>query len=391
MSTPYSTLPEKKLGVLIGGSGLIGGTLLHYFKTRTPEIDILAPNSKKLSLREPDDIKRYFARYRPDFIINCAIAAIDSDPQLAFEINYLGSVNLARVALALGVPYIHFSSAAVMPDGENLTEEDLLPLTPDLANYPKSKLMAELTLRDLHERFGLDYTTVRLAVVYGEHDHKIQGFHRLFFSIASEAMPVMLTRRGVMHSYSNAKKLPFFVHHLLNHREEFGGRTYNLVDRNPVALAQLILTVKSYLELNIPREIYIPYPMAKMGKSWLQGVIRALTRIGIEAKMPAEIMFLEKFYHCQTLSSSRVDASSFIDPLPEATIFTELPALIQYYLTRWEHLNLVSAFNREFFDPKRHAGDFVSRPAALLDKVNHGRLNSIIDLPGSFDSPEAKG
>lgn len=385
MSTPYATLPEKRLGVLIGGSGLIGGTLMHYFKTRTPDIDILAPNSKKLSLREPEDIKRYFTRYRPDFIINCAIAAIDSDPQLAFEINYLGSINLARVAMALGIPYIHFSSAAVMPEGENLTEEDLLSLTPDLANYPKSKLMTELTLRHLHERHGLDYTTVRLAIVYGEHDHKIQGFHRLFFAIASESMPVMLTRPGVMHSYSNAKKLPFFIHYLLDHRDEFGGRTYNFVDRNPVALPQLILTIKNYLELSIPKEIYIPYPLAKMGRICLQGVIRALTRIGIDAKMPAEVMFLENFYNSQTLSPTRLERSSFADPLPEETIFTEMPALIQYYLTRWEHLNLVSTFNREFFDPKRHADDFVSRPAALLDTVNHGRLDSVIDLSGFED------
>jgi GlcNAc-P-P-Und epimerase len=386
MNTPYTTLPDKRLGVLIGGSGLIGGTLMHYFKTRTPEIDILAPNSKKLSLREPEDLKRYFTRYRPDFIINCAIAAIDSDPQLAFETNYLGSVNLARVALTLGIPYIHFSSAAVMPDGENLGEEELLPLTPELANYPKSKLMAELTLRHLHEQHGLDYTTVRLAIVYGEHDHKIQGFHRLFFSIASEAMPVMLTRPGVMHSYSNAKKLPFFIHHLLAHREEFAGRTCNFVDRNPVALAELILTIKSYLELSIPKELYLPYPLAKMGKSWLQLMIRSLTRLGIEAKMPAEVMFLEKFYRSQTLSSARLAESSFVDPMPEATIFTELPPLIQYYLTRWEHLNLVSSFNKEFFDPKRDAGDFVSRPATLLEAFHRDQAAPLSDLPPSGDS-----
>jgi len=39
---------KKRLGVLIGGSGLIGGTLAHYFKTKTEdEIEIRAPSSKK--------------------------------------------------------------------------------------------------------------------------------------------------------------------------------------------------------------------------------------------------------------------------------------------------------------------------------------------------------
>ena len=63
----------KMSGLLVGGSGLIGGYLLHYFKTKTPEIDVRAPNSKKLSLRELNDIISYFKRHKPDFVVNTAI------------------------------------------------------------------------------------------------------------------------------------------------------------------------------------------------------------------------------------------------------------------------------------------------------------------------------
>ncbi|MDH3454971.1 MAG: NAD-dependent epimerase/dehydratase family protein, partial [Desulfuromonadales bacterium] len=175
---------SRKLGILIGGSGLIGGTLMHYFKTRAADdVDLLVPNSKRLSLREPDDIRRYFIKNRPDFIINCAIVAIDSEPKLSYEVNYLGAINLARAALAFGIPYIHFSSAAVLPSGEQLTEAEHLPLSAELGNYAKSKLMCELTLQHMHEKQGLDYTCIRLGVVYGEHDHKIQGFNRMLYSV----------------------------------------------------------------------------------------------------------------------------------------------------------------------------------------------------------------
>ena len=69
MATVKSNNSGKKFGVLIGGSGLIGGALMHYFKTHVGnEIDVLSPNSKKLSLREPEDISSYFKKYRPDFI-----------------------------------------------------------------------------------------------------------------------------------------------------------------------------------------------------------------------------------------------------------------------------------------------------------------------------------
>ncbi|HIJ89249.1 MAG: NAD(P)-dependent oxidoreductase [Desulfobulbaceae bacterium] len=361
----------EKTGVLVGGSGLLGGTLLYYFKTQTEgRISVLAPNSKKLSLRDPDDIRRYFEKAKPAFIINCAIAAIDSDPHLAYEINYLGTVYLAKAAQELGIPYIHLSSAAVMPIGRNLDEEKRLPLRPDLPNYTKAKLMAELTLEHLRRVKGLDYTAIRLGIVYGAHDHKIQGFQRLFFAIIDRSMPMLFTRRDALHSYSNAKKLPYFIAHLLENRAEFSGQIYNFVDPNPVLLSQLILTIKSYLELKTPREIYLPYPVAKFGMGIMARLVRMITRLGIDARMPAELMFLKNFYETQTLSAAKLRNSSFSDPDPGATIFSELPALIEYYVTRWEHLNLIEPFNKDFFDPRKRAEEFLRLPDLLLQEIH---------------------
>lgn len=369
MGLPENT--SKKSGVLIGGSGLIGGGITHFFKTKVDgTVDLRAPNSKKLSLRVPEDIRNYITRLKPDFIVNSAIASIDADPQLAYEINYLGTVNLARMAATLKIPYIHISSSAVMPSGENLAEEDMLPLAAGLSNYVKSKLMAELTLRDLMETQGLDYTVIRLAVVYGKHDHKIQGFHRLFFSIVDQALPCMLTRRGVMHSYSNSKKVPPFVHHVLSHRPEFTGQTINFADRNPVQLDQLMLTIRSYLELGFPKEIYIPYPLAKVARLLLKKFLRIMRHGGIEARLPAELLFLENFYRPQTMSVARLAASSWQDPEPQTTVLTYLPSMIQYYVTRWEHLNLIEPFDKEFFDPQKRAEEFLRSPESLLETMH---------------------
>lgn len=377
----YIDVSQKQFGVLIGGSGLIGGALTYYFKTKTDEdFEILSPNSKKLSLREPEDIKQYFRKYRPDFIINCAIAAIDSDEQLTYETNYLGSINLAKVAMALKIPYIHFSSAATLPSGEGLTEEQTLPLSAGLSNYAKSKLMAEKTLHHLHETRGLDYTIVKLGVVYGKHDHKIQGFHRLLFTIAKQAMPFMLTTRGVMHSYTSTKKIPPFVHHLLKNREEFSGQVYNFVDHNPVELSELILTIKSYLDVHKPREIYVSYPMAKLGTRFLRSVVNGLSRVGIESRLPAEMMFMENFYKTQTLSVEKLRRSSYGIPAPNRSVFTELPAIIEYYITRWEHLNLISAYNVCFFDPLRQTELFASQPEQLIEAIHSERIKPLADF-----------
>jgi nucleoside-diphosphate-sugar epimerase len=376
-----SLSPNKKLGILIGGSGLIGGTIANYFKTITPDsIDLRAPSSKKLSIRNAGDIRDYLKRVRPDFIINTAIANIGSDSQLAFEVNYLGTLNLARAAAALHIPYIHISSAATLPNGENLKEEDHLPLTANLSNYAKSKLMAEETLRHMHQTVELDYTSIRLAVVYGEHDHKIQGFHRLFFSIADEAMPALFTKKKVMHSYSNANKLPYFVHHALLNRREFSGETYHFVDKDPVELANLILTIKSYLELKTPREIYIPYSVATIGKKTLEVLLKVFSKIGMKASLPAELMFLESFYKTQTLSSEKLRQSSFHDPMPEETIYTRLPALVIYYLTRWSHQNLISTFSDSMIQTTVMDADFQQKPQTLLNSIHQDSISPFAEL-----------
>jgi nucleoside-diphosphate-sugar epimerase len=364
-------ITTKRLGVIIGSSGLLGGGLMYYFKTKTSgDIEVLGPNSKRLSLRQPRDINRYFQKYQPDFIINCAIATLDSDAQLAFETNYLGSVRLAKMAKSLKIPYIHFSSAATLPVGENLTEEDSLPLTASMSNYARSKLMVEKTLQYMHETQGLDYTIIRLAVVYGKHDHKIQGFQRLLFSIADQSMPFILSKLGACHSYSHTKKVPPFVNHILDKREEFSGQTYNFVDKEPVELVALIKAIKSYLDVKAPREIYVPYPLAKTGRTFISWLIKKLGKTGVEIRLPAELMFMKNFYETQTLSIEKLEKSSYQDLTPEVTVFTELTSMIYYYLLRWKHLNRITTFDDGFEDSSKPAGEFMNSPETLLETIN---------------------
>ena len=364
-------MTEKKTGVLIGGSGLIGGTIVNYYKTQHPEtVDIRAPSSKKLSIREEKDIRQYLTEVNPDFIINTSMANLGSSGQLAYEVNYLGPVNLARAAAVLQIPYIHLSSAATLPAGPNLREEDTLPLGPELNNYAKSKLMAEKTIQLMAETEGLDYSCVRLAIVYGAHDHKIQGFHRLLFSIADESMPVLFTKKNTLHSYSNARKLPYFIHHMLENRAEFSNKTFHFIDKNPVDLADLILTIKAYLQQSSPREIYIPYWLAKFGKKCVVSLFRLFRKFGLKATLPPELMFLNSFYRTQTLSSDKLQNSSFIDPLPEESIYTRLPDLVTYYLTRWSHQNLIATHKETPKMDKTVEDAFRNDPQSLVDSLH---------------------
>ncbi len=373
---------QKRTVLLIGASGLIGGTIAHYFRTRAAnEIELLAPCSKILSIRHAEEIKRYLRMNIVDCIINCAIAAVNSDAQLAFEVNYLGALNLARAACTLGIPYIHMGSAAVLPDGDNLTEEIRGELIPDLSDYAKSKMMVEESLDFMGRLYGLDYTNVRLAIVYGEHDHKIQGFHRLLFSIAEGSMPFMFTSKKIFHSYTNAEKLPYFIHHILNNRQEFTQQTYHFVDQDPVELARLILTIRSHMALKRPRELYIPFPLVHRCANIIEILAILLKGLGITVRLPGELMFLESCYKKQTLSNERLQRSSFVDPFPEKNIFSELPKLLIYYLTRWGNLKLINTFSEEeCFDQSELRSDFLHSPRGLLSSVHTDSAHPFTDL-----------
>ncbi|MCF8056664.1 MAG: SDR family oxidoreductase [Desulfocapsa sp.] len=383
---------NKTRGIIIGGSGLVGGSLVHYFNKCCPDnIEILSPNSKKMSLANDGDIKRYVAHWKPDFIVNSAITAIDSDPQLAYTINYIGAVNLAKVALKFNIPYIFISSAAVLPSGKDISEDQRLRLEPSLSNYAKSKLMSELTLQRMHEQDGLDFTAIRLAIVYGKHDHKIQGFHRLLYSIADQAMPLFLTAKGVRHSYTNAKKVPLFIHHALKNRAEFSGQTYNFADSQPIELVHLIQTIKNYLNIKKPRNIFLPLRIAKLGAGCLKLLLKTLLQIGIEAKMPAELMFLNQFYESQTLDTTKLKHSSFVDPWPEKSIYSRLPEIIEYYISRWETRNLISGFNDEFCVTRKDIQQFVDTPEELLRQIHGGEyspFSEFAELEEKQDQPK---
>jgi len=101
------------------------------------------------------------------------------------------------------------------------------------------------------------------------------------------------------------------------------------------------------------------------------------------AEMVAEIMFIESFYQSQTLSVQKLKESSYTDPYPERDIFALIPDLIQYYVTRWEQMNLIPPINKCFFDPEKLADDFLAEPQRLLSSI----LDKKIDPFSNFEKP----
>lgn len=119
-----------------------------------------------------DELEHVFAQEKPDAVIHQA-AQIDVRqsmiaPLRDATVNIVGTVRLLECALAHHVQkFIYASSAAVygMPLGEFIEEShQTLPLS----CYGISKHTPEQYIRVLSEQYGMDYTILRYANVYGE-------------------------------------------------------------------------------------------------------------------------------------------------------------------------------------------------------------------------------
>lgn len=137
--------------LLTGGSGSLGTSILEVFHENNESNSIvLAPSSSELDVTNLDSIKAYLASAGQSVVSIIHAAATtdwekaDSDPDQAFRVNALGTMNMAKASLEHGAKFVYISTDAVFPglnkDG-GYTENDT-PLNP-VSIYGITKLAGE--------------------------------------------------------------------------------------------------------------------------------------------------------------------------------------------------------------------------------------------------------
>lgn len=169
--------------LVTGGAGYIGGELTRQLLAAKHRVicldrvffgkDLLAeflPNPDYALVR--DDVRSFDQAVLKGVDVVIDLAGISNDPacdlnpQLTQDINWTGSVRVARLAKAMGVPrYIFVSSCSVYGHGTslNLTEESALA---PVSLYAECKIRSE---QDILPMQSPDFcvTVLRLATVYG--------------------------------------------------------------------------------------------------------------------------------------------------------------------------------------------------------------------------------
>lgn len=156
-----------------------------------------------IDIRNKDVFRELAIHFRPDAISHHAAQASVTvsvrKPLLDADVNILGSLNVANVALECGSRLIFSSTGGALygevPEGQSAGEDwPALPLSP----YACSKASFELYLRAFGQASGLRYTILRYANVYGprQDPHGEAGVVAIFIQRLLRGEPIQVNGRA---------------------------------------------------------------------------------------------------------------------------------------------------------------------------------------------------
>lgn len=186
--------------LVTGGAGFIGSNLVDRFIAEGHEvaiIDNLATGRRsnvnpdasfhEISITDANAVAEVFARERPEVVSHHA-AQMDvrrsvREPQFDAETNIIGTINVIEAGRAAGTRKFIFSSTggAIYGDAPVIPTPETAPLQP-VSHYGTSKRSAELYFGLYGRLYGLAWTVLRYANVYGprQNPHGEAGVNAIF-------------------------------------------------------------------------------------------------------------------------------------------------------------------------------------------------------------------
>ena len=171
--------------LVTGGGGFIGSHVVDGLVAAGHEVavvdtfttgnrDNLNPKAAlyEVDVRDREGIARAFADFKPEILDHHAAQAevprSVADPMFDADVNLLGGLNLLRNCLDHGTRKVIFISTggALYGDPEVIPCDESHPIRP-LSPYGTSKYCFEQYLGTFKRTFGLDYTVLRYANIYG--------------------------------------------------------------------------------------------------------------------------------------------------------------------------------------------------------------------------------
>ena len=177
--------------LVTGGAGFIGSHVVDAYVAAGHDVAVVdnlstgrpdnvnpAAQLHRVDIRDPAALEAAFAAFKPDVVNHHAaqseVPKSVADPAYDASVNLVGGLNVLRASLDHSVKKVIFSSTG----GALYGEPDIVPAAEDhpvrpLSPYGTSKFCFEQYLGTFQRTFGLDFTVLRYANIYGPR----QDFH----------------------------------------------------------------------------------------------------------------------------------------------------------------------------------------------------------------------
>jgi UDP-glucose 4-epimerase len=180
---PLESLPVRIL--VTGGAGFIGSHVVDAYVAAGHQVAVLdnfstgneanlneAAETHRLDLRDQAGVEKLIASFKPDIVNHHAaqseVPRSVADPGYDAQINIVGGLNVLKASIDHSVKKVIFISTG----GALYGEPDVVPAAEDhpvrpLSPYGTSKYSFEQYLGMFKRTFGLEFTVLRYANIYG--------------------------------------------------------------------------------------------------------------------------------------------------------------------------------------------------------------------------------
>jgi UDP-glucose 4-epimerase len=206
------------------------------------------------------------------------------NPDLTFEINFKGTINLIRFSAKRSVKrFVFISSCSVCGDPQQLPVTEQTPPNP-ISPYAKSKLLGERYCLGFSERHLLESVVLRFFNVYGSRQtmNDYSGVITRFMDCCKQKLPLTIYGDGSQtRDFVNVKDAAAAV--LASTESKLEGEVFNVGSGEPTSISVL---AKAVLELT-GKDLEIRYEKARAGdiKDSYADISKARSLLGYEPRV----------------------------------------------------------------------------------------------------------